>query len=187
LKHSDGFDVGTGMTYFDFDRKLFQMNLARMSKDKSISYLTLMTKRAPGKKSYILYAITGPSKKNLQCTVWGHINDTIIPDHFVIPEKATLEGFEQKNGEHSTKWSFIVANPKPIFHQYDYLKMDMHFTVYLSRFDQSLVHVEVTPNPLGGTLSISTLDLYYDLPDEFIQQNGEFELPHICQRISNSK
>jgi hypothetical protein len=130
-----------------------------------------------------LYALTGPSLKQLKCDVWGHINNTIIPEQFAIPETATMDALEKKNGEHSAKWTFTAENPKPIYHLYEYTKIDMHFTVFLSRFDQSLVHVEVEPNPLGGKISISTLDVDFNIPNEFIAGEGEFALPVKCQQL----
>ena len=131
-----------------------------------------------------MYAITGPVNGKLKCDVWGHINTTIIPEEFSVPHTASFEGFEKKNGEHSAKWTFAIANPKPSYHQTTFTEFDMHFTLYLSRFDQTLVDVVIDPSPIGKRIAISTFNVSPSIPEEFVLHSGPYALPTgICQRL----
>jgi hypothetical protein len=49
VKHTtDHTIIARGKAWFDFEKRLFQMNLMHLNEDKKVVYLTLMTKEAPG-------------------------------------------------------------------------------------------------------------------------------------------
>ncbi|KAL0483062.1 multifunctional CCA protein [Acrasis kona] len=179
---SGDINIGRGKLYVDFERRLLQMNLLVQQADGSImSRYSLMTKLGQGKKSYLIYAVTESPDARKHCELLGNLNVTNLPETFIVPQNATSE-YERKNGEHCTRWSFAVENPKPSYALYEHTKIHMLCTLYLSRFDQSIVHFEVSPSPLdGGKLTFLTYDVEPTVPNEFLLGTGQFEVPQFCK------
>lgn len=115
--------------------------------------------------------------------MWGSIAQKLLPQDFKIPVSngtvnTVFVGNTVKNGVHAQEWRFplkLLMYTHDDQAEYEFFEM----TVFVSRFDKTLVQVEIEPTPFGvSKLQLKTFNLKPIVTEA--DANAQYKIPSVC-------